>query len=93
MIRFILKLPARAHKGQPQLDAVNFLNVQDRISQLRLNYGFKIKSGTSPLYLRERFSQVNNMHNLRTRSNVSSNYYVPQVNTVSKTTFYFTAIV
>ena len=92
MVRFILKLQARSHIGQTHLNDLNLLNVHDRISQLRLNHVFKIRTETSPVYLTEHFSQVNNIHRFRTRSNVHSNYFVPHVNSVSKTTFYFTAI-
>ena len=87
MVRFILKLPSRAHISQAQLDAVRFLNVSDRVTQLRLNHVFKIKTGTSPMYLREHFSGLSNMHDFSTRSNENSNHFVPYVNSVSQTTF------
>ena len=73
MVRFILQLPSRSHIGQSQLSALNFLNISDRVSQLRLNYVFKSRNGTSPLYLTEYFKPVSKVHNCNTRSNASAN--------------------
>ena len=99
MVRFILKLPSRSHIGQSQLSALNFLNISDRVSQLRLNHVFKIsfslavyfriQNGTSPLYLTDYFKPVSTDHNFNTRSIASANYFVPQNNSVYTTAFYF----
>ena len=53
IVRFVLKLPPRSHIGQTQLDALHYLNVSDRVSQLRLNHVYKIRNGTSPSYLKD----------------------------------------
>ena len=41
MVRFILDLPPRSHIGHEQLKAVNLLEVESRIKQIRLNYVLK----------------------------------------------------
>ena len=58
MVRFILNLQARAHIGQTELNTLNLLSISDRVTQLRLNQVFKIRKGTSPLYLKEHFREV-----------------------------------
>ena len=92
MVRFVLDLPARSHIGQPQLDMLNYLNMHDRVSQLRLNHVFKISNCTRPVYLKEHFKKVNHVHSFSTRSNTCSNYFVPSINSVTRTAFYYNAV-
>ena len=92
MVRFILRLPVRSHIGQSEPNMLKFLNVTDRVCQLRFNQVFKIKKDLSPLYLTAHFKQVNSVHNFSKRSNTSLNYFVPCVNSVDKTAFYYTAV-
>ena len=94
MVRFILNLSVRSQVGQRQLNMSNYLNIHDRVSQLRLNHVFKINKATSPLYLSEHFKPVNQVHNVstRTRSNATSNYYVHSINSITSTSFYYNPI-
>ena len=43
-IVFILNLPSRCHIGQAELDATDYLHVQDQVTQLRMDHVFKIKN-------------------------------------------------
>ena len=46
VVRFIKKLGPRSHIGYSELDSAGFLNVDNRLKQLRLNHVFKIFNGT-----------------------------------------------
>ena len=46
-------MPSRVYIGQAELNATEFLGVNDRVSQLRLNHAFKIANGFCPKYLDE----------------------------------------
>ena len=93
IVRFILKLPSRAHIGQAQLNALNMLKVSDRVKQLRLNLKFfKIRNGLSPTYLTFNFRDVSSQHYLGTRNSMH-NCFVPHVKGANKTTFYYNAII
>ena len=59
VIRFILNLDNRAHIGNEELIKAGFLNVTDRVKQLKLGHVFKIKSKTSPYYLSTNFQRIN----------------------------------
>ena len=86
MVRFVLNLPSRSHIGQTELNAVEFLCVTDRVTQLRLNHGFKIANGQSPKYLDGHFTPNNVKHHIGTRSS-SMNYYVTHVNGSTRASF------
>ena len=53
--RFVLDLDSRTHVGQAELDRLEFLNVCDRVNQLKLNHGFKIVKNSAPDYLSDNF--------------------------------------
>ena len=72
--RYILNYNHREHIGQTDLSSTNFINVSDRVEQLRLNHVFKIRHGTSPRYLLEGFRRISNIHGLQTRSS-SNNFF------------------
>merc|ERR1711984_47654 len=63
MIRFILNLDNRAHIGNKERVKAGFLNVTDRVKQLKLGHVFKIKSKTSPYYLSTNFQRLNENEN------------------------------
>ena len=48
MIRFILKLDNRTHRGNQELDKAGFLKENDRLKQLKLGHISKIKKKTCP---------------------------------------------
>merc|ERR1712240_684695 len=58
-----------------------FLSVVDRVKELKLGYVFKLKNKSCPIYLREKFSKLDeNTHGRETRSK-AYNFQVPRVNT------------
>lgn len=92
MVRYILQADNRTHIGQAELQAVGFLNIKDRVTQLGLNLTHSIFYGTAPCYLLSNFKKISNMHSYRTRAS-SFNFHVPAVNTITKTTFFYNAII
>ena len=58
IVCFILNLSSRSHICQAQLDALNYLSIKDRASQLGLNHVFKVVYETSPVHLYETMSVV-----------------------------------
>ncbi len=91
MVRFILNLGPRDHVGLSELSKVGFLPVKDRVVQLSLNLVHSIYQGTCPSYMLENFKRVNSVHSHGTRDS-AYNFFVPQVNSITKTTFYYNAI-
>ncbi len=91
IIRFILNLSSRDHIGQSELDLLKFLNINDRVRQLRLNHVFNIFHSQGASYLSQNFTRSSNIHSHRTRSS-SLNFFVPSVKGVASTTFYYNAI-
>ena len=91
IVRYILNFNHREHVGQTELDSLKFLNVSDRVEQLRLNHVFKIRQGLSPVYLSEGFIQISNSHRFQTRSS-TANFFVPQVKGVESDAFYVIGI-
>ena len=91
IVRFILNLHHREHIGQIQLDSIKLLNVRDRVEQLRLNHVFKIRHHMGPIYLRDCFTPVSEIHSIQTRSS-HSNFHVPHVKGTESECFYFVGI-
>ena len=87
IVRFILNLGPREHIGQVELNTLGFLNVHDRVEQLRLNQVYKICNKTSPGYLTSGFELLANTHNLQTRAS-AQNFFVPQLKGAVSETFY-----
>ena len=55
VVRFILDLPPMHSINYSVLSGLNLLNVEDRVTQLRLNHVFNIYQGKAPSYLSEHF--------------------------------------
>ena len=91
VVRFIKKLGPRSHVGYSELNSVGFLNVENRVKQLRLNHVFKIFNGTSPSYLLDHFHKVSALHGYNTRGS-SENFSVPRVSNQALSTFFFNGI-
>ena len=70
---------------------LNFLNIQNRAKQLRLNHVFNIFNEIGPEYLRSNFTRVLNSHNHNTRNSVQ-NFVIPKKSTVISGSFYYNAI-
>jgi len=92
VVRFILDLDSRTHIGQSELDKLRFLNVEDRVKQLKLNHVFKIYHNMSPDYLRENFKKTSEVHRYNTRGS-HFNFIIPKVRgQYGSNTFQFTAV-
>ena len=91
VVWFIKKLGPRSHIGYSELDSLGFLNVENRVKQLRLNHVVKIFNGTCPSYLSEHFRKVSDFHMYNTRGR-SENFVVPHVSGHASTTFFFNGI-
>ena len=55
MVRFVMNLGPQASVNYATLGHLNLSNIQDRVSQLRLNHVFSIYHGRAPSYLTEHF--------------------------------------
>ena len=91
MVRFILAKDSRAHIGQKELDIAGFLNVKDRVSQLKLNHVYRITCNATPDYLRDNFIKVSDFHQHNTRTS-DLNFIVPISFSSINNTFFATAI-
>jgi hypothetical protein len=91
MIRFILNVGPRTHIGQKDLSSLNFMNVNDRVTFLKLCHVHKIFYENGAPYLRENFLKLSNVHHHRTRGS-HFNFIVPKIKSSASSTFYFTAI-
>ena len=89
--RFVLNLPPRSHIGPEELDNIGWLDVQHRVSQLKLNHVFTIYTENCPSYMLTNFSKVSAIHRYATRAS-NFNFHIPQVNSVSKQSFYYSGI-
>ena len=87
IVRFVLNLGPREHIGQLELNSLGFLNVNDRVEQLRLNQVYKIYHNSSPVYLTSGFELLANAHKVRTRAS-AKNFYVQQLKGSESNTFH-----
>ena len=90
-VRFINNEGPRSSVGQPELASVGFLNVENRVKQLRLGHTHKIFYNRCPEYLKEHFIKVNEHHRYNTRSS-QFNFVVPKIRGVDCTSFFYNAI-
>ena len=79
------------HISEDDFKQLNFLNIQKRAKQLRLNHVFNIFNEIGPEYLRSNFTRVLNSHNHNTRNSVQ-NFVIPKKSTVNSGFFYYNAI-
>ena len=91
VIRFILNQNIMYHISEDDFKQLNFLNIQNRAKQLRLNHVFNIFNEIGPEYLRSNFTRVLNSHNHNTRNSVQ-NFVIPKKSTVISGSFYYNAI-
>ena len=71
---------------------MNWLDVHHRVLQLKLTKVHSIFYNNCPVYLKDNFVRVSNVHSYNTR-NSSYNFHVPRVNGVSSQSFYHTSII
>ena len=89
--RYVLNYGPRCHIGPEELSKIGWLNVEQRVNQLKLSHVFKIHKNKCPNYLKEQFTEISTLYNYNTRSS-NYNFYVPSVNGIADRTFYYTGI-
>ena len=90
MVRFVLKLDPKSHIGSEEFKSLGWLPVSKRVDQVILNHIFRIRSGTSPEYMGERFTLASSIHNYSTRFRENGCYLFPKVKSFGKKSFAFT---
>ena len=90
MVRFVLKLDPKSHVGSEEFKSLGWLPVSKRVDQVILNHIFRIRSGTSPEYMGERFTLASSIHNYSTRFRENGCYLLPKVKSFGKKSFAFT---
>ena len=74
-----MNLDSRAHIGNQELETAGFLQVPDRVKQLKLGHVFRIKNKICPHYLSTNFQLLNeNENRIRTRAK-ANNFYKPRM--------------
>ena len=65
--RFCLNLSPRSHIGNDEFSMLGWLPFSKRVSFFNLIHAYKVRAGTSPLYLEQSFTRVDTVHthNLR----------------------------
>ena len=91
MIRFIYNLGSRCSVRSKEILNLGMLSVENRIKQMRLHHVYKIFNHTGPSCFSIHFVQLSDWHKHSTRGSMN-NFYVPTVNSIGKTTFYFNGI-
>jgi len=91
MIRCILGLHSRSHIGYKEFKALNWVPVESRVIQLKLNHVFKVFHSSGPVYLREGFILNTDLHSHYTRGSELT-FFKPRVGSHGIKTFNYTAI-
>ena len=76
---------------QTELSSLGFLNVENRVKQLRLHPAHKIFKIACPSYLKNDFMKINKHHKHNKRSSCF-NYVRPKIKDIKSTIFYYNAI-
>ena len=90
-VRYIRNTGPRSHIGYTELQYLNWLNVEYRQKQLRLNLMYKIYNGHAPSYLLNNFVRLNTVHSYNTRRS-SYGFYMPNVNSILSECFFINSI-
>jgi len=91
VVRFIHGYNARRSLKVSDFSQIGWLNIDNRVKQLRLNHVHKIFYNKCPSYLHDNFTLVANTHTYNSRNSVG-NFYVPQADSFLSSTFFFQAI-
>ena len=93
LIRTVLKLPPRTHLDYSHFSQLNWLPVENRVSQLKLGHIHQIIHGSAPAYMSYCFTPVSNAHSIGTRASQAS-LVVPRYRSlVGKGTFKYTGAI
>ena len=87
-----MNLKNRASIRNKVLLKAGFLDVKNRVRQLKMNHVFKIKNQTCPPYMRSNFNRLNENSDRMTTRGSAYNFFLPRVYGQGSNTFYFTAI-
>ena len=91
LIRFVMGTHSRSHVGTAEFKEMNWLPVEHRVAQMKLNLVYKIVNGSTPGYLQNDFNHVSQTHRYSTRHSVSS-LCIPSVKSAGKASFTYSAI-
>ena len=93
MARFIFSLDYRAHVDVTHFRGLGWLSVPDRVRYFKLLHVFRVFSGRAPLYLRENFTRLRDIHGHNTRGS-DTDFYVPPIapTNIVHRSFFYTAI-
>ena len=91
LIRFVIGTHSRSHVGTAEFKEINWLPVEHRVAQMKLNLVYKIVNGSAPGYLQNDFNHVSQTHRYSTRHSVSS-LCIPFVKSAGKASFTYSAI-
>ncbi|KAL4240342.1 hypothetical protein ACF0H5_001132 [Mactra antiquata] len=91
VIRFIKGYTPRTSISFQDYVDLNMLNVNNRVKQMRLSHIHRVYYNKCPSYLKNNFERREDNMQYNTRSS-SFNFNVPNVNNVSKQTFYYHGI-
>ncbi|CAG2211418.1 unnamed protein product [Mytilus edulis] len=90
-VRFIKKTGYRSKVDHNVLNSIGYVNIENRVKQLRLNHVHNIYYHHCPNYMYSNFTKVRHLHHHFTR-NSEYNFWVPPVKSQQKDTFYFNGI-
>ena len=90
MVRFINNSHCRTSLVVSHFEELGLLNVEQRCKQLRLNHIHKIFYNKCPSYMKDNFVKCTDVHQYGNRSRF--NFYVPQVDGFTSSSFYYNGI-
>ena len=88
VVRFILNYKPRTSVTVKDFENMRWLNVENRVKQLRLNHMYKIYYKKGPPYLGTNFVCSSDVRSYNTRSS-NYNFIVPQCNSIMKQAFLY----
>ena len=86
VVRFIHGYSYRTSLRVEDYKNIGWLNVENRVIQLRLNHVHKIFYDNCPLYMKNNFNLVSQTHSYSSR-NSSHNFHVPHVDSLLQQLF------
>ncbi len=90
-IRLILNLPMRSHLDTSHFEAIGWLKVEDRVSQIHLCMVHRTVYGVVPKYLINYFNRVRDVHSYSTRGSLAD-FVLPRVKSnLGKESFMYVA--
>ena len=91
VVRFIHGYSYRTSLRVEDYKNIGWLNVENRVIQLRLNHVHKIFYDNCSSYMKNNFNLVSQTHSYSSR-NSSHNFHLPHVDSFTSATFYYNAI-